>query len=73
MPCLNFGNAIICMSAGWFRLRTSDGRYVFMDWHHYLGPTFFRDRSANRLIDKWWEDAGICEALDWFLHRGNRA
>ncbi len=44
-----------------------------MDWHNYLGPTFFRDRAANRMIEDWYEDEGICAALEWFQRRGKRA
>ncbi|TVO75109.1 MAG: hypothetical protein FHK78_01515 [Sedimenticola selenatireducens] len=73
MPCLDFGNAIICVTAGWYRMRTADGRYFFMDWHDYLGPSIYKDRAATRGIDNWWDDAGICNAVDWFQLRGNRA
>ena len=72
MPCLHLGNVIVCTSP-WFRLRLDDGRHVFMDWHHYCGPTFYRDKNQNRVIDEWWEDPLICKALDWFTLRGNRA
>ena len=57
----------------WFRLRLEDGRYIFMDWHHYMGPHFFYDRNLTRIVESWWEDEMICEALDWFTGRGERA
>jgi hypothetical protein len=44
-----------------------------MDWHHYCGPTFYRDKNALRQIDEWWENPLICAALDWFQNRGNKA
>lgn len=25
-----------------YRLRLNDGRYIYMTWHPYCGPTFFR-------------------------------
>jgi len=70
---INAGTSIICFSAGWFRLRLASGGYIYMDWHRYLGPTFYSDRAGNRYIDEWWENPEICEALDWFQNRGNRA
>jgi len=56
-----------------FRLRLSDGRYVFMEWHRYLGPEFFHDRWLERPFGKWWDDIEINEALDWFVQRGMKA
>lgn len=62
----------ICFSP-FYRLRLSDGRYVFMAWHNYCGPTFYHDRAEKREIENWWEDEEICTALDWFQERGNKA
>ena len=73
MACYNYGKSIVCMSFGLFRLRLLDGRYVFMDWHNYLGPLFYKDRGATREIELWYEDDMICEALDWFVRRGRKA
>lgn len=56
-----------------YRLRLEDGTCVFMDWHHYCGPTFFRDKWERRVIDNWWENELICKALNWFQNRGNKA
>lgn len=56
-----------------YPLRLSDGRRVFMEWHEYCGPTFYRDRRCTRWIDDWWKDARICRALDWFVKRGKIA
>jgi hypothetical protein len=72
MPCINYGNAIVCISP-FFRLRLADGGYVYMSWHNYCGPTFFHDKHENRMIDDWWENPLICKALDWFTGRGNKA
>lgn len=72
MTCIRLHSAIVCVSP-FFRLPLADGTRVFMDWHSYCGPTFYRDRLQNRLIDDWWESPLICEALDWFCKRGNRA
>ena len=69
MTCVVSKTAIICFTP-WHRLRLSDGRYVFMDYHHYLGPTFYRDRLQRRSIEDWYEDNFICDALDWFCKRG---
>jgi hypothetical protein len=44
-----------------------------MDWHSYCGPTFYRDKYMNRIIEDWWENPAICSALDWFISRGKKA
>lgn len=72
MTCIRFGGAIVCISP-FYRLLLSDGRRVFMEWHSYLGPTFFHDRAMNRVHETWYEDPLICKALDWFTGRGCRA
>lgn len=56
-----------------FRLPLAGGGRVFMEWHRYFGPSFFRDRECRREIENWYEDAEICDALEWFQSRGNRA
>lgn len=72
MTCVRIPGGIVCLSP-FFRLRLADGSCVFMEWHNYCGPTFFRDRAARRMIDDWWDNPAICSALDWFLQRGKRA
>ena len=72
MTCLRIGGAIVCVSP-FYRLPLSDGGRVYMEWHSYLGPMFFKDRASERPIDDWYEDPLICRALDWFIGRGNRA
>lgn len=56
-----------------YRLRLDDGTYVFMAWHWYCGPTFYRDKAERREIDDWHENPLICAALDWFINRGKKA
>lgn len=72
MTCIRFPGGIMCVSP-FYRLPLSDGRRVFMDWHNFCGPTFYRDKRSLRQIDNWWDDELICEALEWFQNRGNRA
>jgi hypothetical protein len=71
MTCLTINH--ICCLTKFYRLRTFDGGYVFLDWHDYLGPDFYRDRKANRPIRDWWKDDGILRALEWFLWRDHTA
>lgn len=78
MPCFHgttASGAIIhlCGFSPCYRLPLADGRRVFMEWHSYFGPAFYHDRARNRIIDNWWEDERICQALDWFQGRGERA
>lgn len=72
MTCIRMHSAIVCVSPC-FRLPLADGGRVYMDWHSYCGPTFYRDRALMRDIELWWDDPLICAALDWFLLRGHRA
>jgi len=72
MTCIRTLGGIVCISP-FFRLPLADGRHVFMDWHSYCGPTFYRDRNSLRVIEDWYEDPLICAALDWFVKRGERA
>ena len=72
MPCAPFNNGILCYRPR-YRLRLLDGRYVYMEWHAYLGPTLYHDRAMNRKKNGWWDDLVIIEALNWFQARGCRA
>lgn len=56
-----------------YRLRLADGTCVFLDWHKYLGPEFFHDKALERAIENWWENDLICDQLDWFIKRGEKA
>jgi hypothetical protein len=72
MTCYRIPNGFVCVSPS-YRLRLEDGAHVFMAWHHYCGPTFYRDKLERREIDEWWVNPLICKALDWFQGRGNKA
>lgn len=72
MTCHHIGNAIVCTQPA-YRLPLADGRRIWMEWHHYCGPTFYRDRGLMRMIAEWDLDPLICKALDWFMSRGQRA
>jgi len=72
MTCVPYQGSFICC-ASVFRLRLFDGTYVFMDFHHYCGPTFYKDRLCTREIEEWWEDPRLCRAFDWFVKRGHKA
>lgn len=56
-----------------FRLPLASGGRVFMEWHRYFGPSFWRDRRCTREIEDWYERPEICDALEWFQQRGKRA
>ena len=56
-----------------WRLPLAGGGRVFMEFHSYMGPTFFRDRACMREIDGWWDNAEICAALECFVARGKVA
>lgn len=71
MSCHLIPGGIICLPRI-TRLPLSDGSRVFVESHHYLGPTFYRDRYCQRLIDDWYENPLIVDAWDWFYGRGER-
>lgn len=73
MTCITIPNGIVCVADGIHRLRTATGRYIYLEWHRYLGPTFYYDKFLTRLFDDWWANPDICEALDWFVKRGHKA
>jgi hypothetical protein len=77
MSCIQYKlasiQAIVCGINPVYRLRLSDGTCVFMEWHSYCGPIFFRDRLCNRELLDWHENRLICNALDWFVSRGEKA
>lgn len=72
MTCIRIEHGFIC-AGDFYRLRLLDGRYVFMAWHSYCGPDFYKDKYLNKPIDEWWEDNLIIKALEWFQGRGNKA
>lgn len=74
MSCIISPNMIVCNhTVGTYRLLLADVTRVYMDWHEYLGPTFFKDRHCIRKIEDWYDNPLICDALDWFQERGNKA
>jgi len=72
VPCISFKDMTIC-TIPCFRLRLTDGRYIYMEYHHYLGPNFYRDRKNIRFIEQWWDDPYIVESFEWFESRGKKA
>lgn len=50
MTCIHMGsNAIVCVSP-WGRLKVGN-RYVWVDFHPYCGPNFYRDSAMSKLYD----------------------
>lgn len=77
MVCIKYGSShsegFVCGYNRVYKLPLADGRRVFMEWHRFLGPTLFHDRNRHREIENWFEDQQICDAVQWFQNRGNRA
>lgn len=72
MTCIRIEHGFVCGSPS-FRLPLANGTRVFMAWHNYLGPSFFRDRAERREIEDWFDNPLICDALGWFCERSYRA
>lgn len=71
---LTVSNGIIHISRyRMYRLRLNDGRYIYMSWHPYCGPTIFKDKHETRWIENWYEDEQIVDAVNWFVNRGKKA
>lgn len=73
MTCLKIGNGFVCVGTPAHRLRLLDGSYVFMEWHDYMGPIFFKDKANTREIIDWWNYPLLVKAQDWFINRGKKA
>lgn len=65
------GTAIVCTTP-FCRLRLADGTCVFLSYHAYLGPMFFRDYEERREIIDWYDNPLIMAAFDWYCQRGHR-
>ncbi len=72
MTCTRYAGAIVCKTP-FCRLRLADGTCVFMAYHTYLGPMFFRDKGEQREIIDWYDNPLIIAAFDWFCNREHRA
>lgn len=68
MPCFRIQDGIVSYQKS-YRLCLEDETCVFMDWHWWCGPIFYRDKTSTRMIDDWYENKLIVNALDWFIGR----
>ena len=74
MSCAIYPNMEVCnLTAGTYKLPSADGTRVYMDWHDYLGSIFFKDKNCTREIVDWHNNPLICDVLEWFQKRGNKA
>lgn len=58
------GHCFISVSEGQ-RVRTSDGRHVFVIFPYFGLPRVFKDKGLCREIEDWVEDADILGAVSW--------
>ena len=49
ITCIRIPNRIICVNSQG-RVKISN-KYVWIDYHDYYGPTFWRDSSMTKLYD----------------------
>lgn len=67
MTCLKIKDGYLCMDDDFVSLEPY-GAKVWMSWHHYLGPTFYRSEAAIKPImspsEKTWD------AFERWLNRG---
>lgn len=50
MGCIRIEHGFICEADDFVNLAPF-GSKVWMSWHHYLGPTFYRSESAIKQIE----------------------
>lgn len=73
MACTLVNNGIICsFSSPVKRLRLEDGSYIFMEWHNYAGPIFFKDKKCTKEIEDWYENPLLIQVSNWFIKRGKK-
>lgn len=68
MTCKRIPNGIVCGNfdpANKFVLE--DGRIVYMEWHNFMGPMFFKDADCTEDIIEWYDDPMICAKLDEYM------
>jgi len=73
MTCVKLNSITTVCINPFYKLRLDNGDHVFMEWHKYLGPTFYKDKKSNREITNWWDNQLIIKAFSWFIGRGNKA
>jgi len=73
MTCTIVFGGVICTNTNHYKLRISDGRRVFIEWHEHCGPVVYVDKAMNRELENWWEDNLVCSAINWFVGRGCKA
>lgn len=42
-------------------------RGVWMEWHDYFGPTFYRDKDCQIFHEDWWERPALVRAFNAWL------
>lgn len=67
MTCIRFGSAIVCVNP-WGRLKLGN-RYVWVDFHEYCGPSFFRDAAMTKVYDPADENDPVWEQFDKWLKK----
>lgn len=51
MTCISFGGGIVCVNTGKLVRFHVGNRYIWMEWHNYLGPCFFTDYGCTKAYD----------------------
>ena len=70
MPCVPFqigqSRGYVCVAARVTKLM----RGVWMEWHSYLGPTFWRDRDCTKPIMDWVNRPRLIAEFDrWYAEQ----
>lgn len=50
----------VCIANHFERL----SRGIYLEWHNYLGPSFYSDKDYSKPIEDWWENPRIVELFN---------
>ena len=65
MTCTFMGNMIVCTNP-WGRLHVN-GRYIYLEFHEYCGPSFSYDQAGNKPYEPVDENDPVWPAFDKWL------
>lgn len=71
MTCINLSDSIVCVNP-WGRLHVN-GKYIYVDFHEYCGPSFTQDRAGTVPYTPVDESDAVWEAFEKWLKKYNES
>ena len=70
MPCIPIPSGGFVCTSNWGRLKLVN-KYIWVEYHRYCGPTFWRDANCNDVYEPTDENDPIWPLFDrWIKKRG---